>query len=228
VTTNEPGPWAPPQVPTPPSWPGGPPGGWQQAGYPVPRRTNGLAIASLVCGCAIVLIWPFAPFLAIAAVITGHMARRRIRVTGEQGAGMALAGLIIGYVGIALSVLAIIGLSILLFAVGPAATQDDVVDDAEAFSATIVDTALSMNAAPRDVAVIHSAHSRAFNPFGCCDDNDAVLPDGTPLWSATDEDLERNGWRIQMTQQFIWDKHACLTVPMSASSTPMVTEGRCR
>jgi hypothetical protein len=35
----------------------------------------------------------------IPAIILGHMARRQIRKSGEQGDGMALAGLILGYVG---------------------------------------------------------------------------------------------------------------------------------
>jgi hypothetical protein len=60
--------------------------------------TNGLAIAALVCGVGgFVVGVSFIP-----AIICGHLARAQIRRTGEQGGGMALAGLIIGYVGIAL------------------------------------------------------------------------------------------------------------------------------
>jgi uncharacterized membrane protein len=82
--------------------------------YPVPvypqapvvaQHTNGMAIASLVCGIGQV----FALFPAgVAAVILGHMARRRIRQTGEQGDGMAVAGLILGYIGIVLTVLLVL------------------------------------------------------------------------------------------------------------------------
>ena len=58
--------------------------------------TNRLAIASLVCGVGqLVAFFP----AGIAAIITGHMARREIRETGEQGDGMARAGLILGYIG---------------------------------------------------------------------------------------------------------------------------------
>jgi hypothetical protein len=61
-----------------------------------PPATNGMAIASLVCGIGQLL----AGFPAgIAAIILGHLARRRIRETGEQGDGMARAGLILGYIG---------------------------------------------------------------------------------------------------------------------------------
>jgi hypothetical protein len=58
--------------------------------------TNGMAIASLACGIGQLL----AGFPAgIAAIILGHMARRRIRETGQQGSGLARAGLILGYIG---------------------------------------------------------------------------------------------------------------------------------
>src|SRR6266699_875036 len=47
-----------------------------------------------------ILIW----FVGgVAAVILGHMALRQIRQTGEDGAGMARAGLILGYLGVALT-----------------------------------------------------------------------------------------------------------------------------
>jgi hypothetical protein len=58
--------------------------------------TNGMAIASLVCGIGQIVGGPIA---GIAAIILGHQARRRIRQTGEQGDGMAVAGLILGYIG---------------------------------------------------------------------------------------------------------------------------------
>jgi len=66
----------------------------------VRRPTNGLAVASLVCGIGQIVIW----FVGgVAAVILGHMALRQIRQTGEDGAGMARAGLILGYLGVALT-----------------------------------------------------------------------------------------------------------------------------
>jgi hypothetical protein len=72
---------------------------------PVQQHTNGMAIASLVCGIGQLLAGLPA---GIAAVILGHLARKRIRQTGEQGDGMARAGLILGYIGIALTVLLIL------------------------------------------------------------------------------------------------------------------------
>ena len=62
-------------------------------------KTNGFAIASLVCGLAQFVVGPPA---TISAIVLGYVAKR----TGEQGAGLALAGLILGWaaviVGIAL------------------------------------------------------------------------------------------------------------------------------
>ena len=56
--------------------------------------TNGLAIASLACGLVQLV---FGPVTAIPAVVFGHVALHRIKRTGEQGAGLALAGLILGW-----------------------------------------------------------------------------------------------------------------------------------
>jgi hypothetical protein len=91
--------WAAPP-PGAPGW-GAPPPGYAPMPYPA-RPTNQLAIAALVCGCAQLFFWVFT---GIPAVILGHIARRQIRETGENGDGMALTGLILGYVGIGLSVI---------------------------------------------------------------------------------------------------------------------------
>jgi hypothetical protein len=60
--------------------------------------TNGLAIASMICGIAEI---PTLGMAAIPAVILGHLARGQIRQTGERGDGMAVAGLVLGYLAIA-------------------------------------------------------------------------------------------------------------------------------
>ena len=81
--------------------------------YVMPRRTNGLAVASLACGIGQVFFWFLA---AIPAVVLGHMARRQIRRTGEDGAGMALAGLVLGWIGILLTVVIVLGVVALVAA----------------------------------------------------------------------------------------------------------------
>ena len=79
---------------------------------PAPPKHSGLAIWSLVCGIlAIVLsVACIGPLFSIPAVICGHLAYGRIRRSAGalSGEGLALGGLITGYVGIAL--IPIIGL----------------------------------------------------------------------------------------------------------------------
>ena len=68
-------------------------------------KTNSLAITSLICGIAQFM---FGPLATIPAVVCGHVARNQIRRTGEQGAGMALAGLILGWIGVGFTVLVVL------------------------------------------------------------------------------------------------------------------------
>ena len=77
-------------------------------------RTNSLAITSLICGIAQFM---FGPLATIPAVVCGHVARNQIRRTGEQGAGMALAGLILGWIGVGFTVLVVIAAILLVAAV---------------------------------------------------------------------------------------------------------------
>ena len=67
-------------------------------GAPV-AKWNVLAIVSLVTS----LLW-----ISLVGVITGHLALSQIKKTGEQGHGLALAGVIIGYVGLLGGIIAII------------------------------------------------------------------------------------------------------------------------
>jgi hypothetical protein len=75
--------------------------------------TEGLAIASLVVSCAGVLglcLWSVGGLLGVVGAILGHVARRKIRQTGAGGSGLALAGIIVGWVCTALAVLGVISL----------------------------------------------------------------------------------------------------------------------
>jgi hypothetical protein len=75
-------------------------------GYPQPTKTNGLAIASLVCSF---FFWLYG-IGAVLAIVFGFIARSQIKRSDgrQQGAGLALAGIIIGFVGIALGIALII------------------------------------------------------------------------------------------------------------------------
>ncbi len=80
------------------------------AGYPAVPRTNSLAITSMVSSLVgVVFSWTWILGLGvIVGVITGHIALGQIRRTGESGRGMALAGVIIGWVSIAAGALIVI------------------------------------------------------------------------------------------------------------------------
>ena len=68
--------------------------------------TNGLAVASLVCGVGQLFI-PVLPG-SILAIVFGHVARGQIRRTGEKGAGLARAGLILGWAEVVIIVVALV------------------------------------------------------------------------------------------------------------------------
>lgn len=82
-------------------------------GYQVPAATNTLAIVSMVLAILGLTFLPL--FASICAVVCGHIARGQIKRTGEGGSGFATAGLVIGYVTIALFVI-IVG-AIVIFAI---------------------------------------------------------------------------------------------------------------
>ena len=94
------GPWSPPGPYGQPQWPGqGPP----PYGYPPPQRTNGLAVASLVLG----ILWIYW-IGSILALIFGYVAKGQIRADPrQQGAGMATAGIVLGWVGVGILLLII-------------------------------------------------------------------------------------------------------------------------
>ena len=74
---------------------------------------NGLAIASLACGLA---QFVFGPLATIPAIVFGHVARHQIKRTREQGAGLALAGLILGWATVILAVVLILVVGVALSA----------------------------------------------------------------------------------------------------------------
>jgi hypothetical protein len=81
------------------------------AQYPVvasdrPSGTNSMAVASILLGLAT----PVFGLTAIPAVITGHRARQEIRRTGEHGEGLAIAGLVLGYLAIFIGTIMLVGL----------------------------------------------------------------------------------------------------------------------
>ena len=74
---------------------------------PIGRPNSTTAIISLIAG---ITGWTILPFLgAVVAVITGHMAKSEIKRSAGTigGNGMATAGLILGYLSLALGICAL-------------------------------------------------------------------------------------------------------------------------
>ena len=84
-----------------PGYPGYPP-------YPPRRPTNHLALAALIVG--IVSLFSCQAIGAVA-IYLGNRARAEIRTSGEEGEGLALAGVIIGWAAIGLAVVTILFLA---------------------------------------------------------------------------------------------------------------------
>jgi Domain of unknown function (DUF4190) len=103
---QRPGPAGPPPPPTPAGPPSAYPAQHQfvQYQYVQVGRTSGLAIASMVLG----IVWIYWVG-SILAVIFGHIAISQMRKDETlRGRGMAIAGVVLGYVGLGILVLAII------------------------------------------------------------------------------------------------------------------------
>lgn len=98
-------------------------------GQPV---SQGLSIASLVCGILAIItccFWPFGIVFIIAAVVLGHVALGKIKADPARfgGKGMAKAGLITGYVGLLFFIIS----SVLFLMVGsmkPEEIQEKVIE----------------------------------------------------------------------------------------------------
>lgn len=94
----------PPAAPPPPPGGGFPPPPPPPGVAPAGGGNNGMAIASLVCA----LVGVCCGVGSILGIIFGFIALNQIKRTGQGGAGMAKAGIIIGFVLIALWIIYVI------------------------------------------------------------------------------------------------------------------------
>ena len=94
-----------PQMGVPPAW-----------SPPVARKTEGLAVTSLILGVCSFVIFPIIP--AIVGIVLGGRAKRRLRDNPQlEGEGLAKAGVIVGWVNIGLWVL-VVGVIFIVAAAG--------------------------------------------------------------------------------------------------------------
>lgn len=83
------------------------PGPWYGYAHPVwRRRTDGMAVAALVLGVASVLVGWFTLIVPLLAVVFGLVALPRIRNSADrpEGHGMAVAGIVLGAIGLLASI----------------------------------------------------------------------------------------------------------------------------
>jgi hypothetical protein len=220
----------PPAVPPPDaSPPPVPPEPWSQPAAPpwtAQRSTNSLSIISLVFGCAQFLVCPVIG--AIVAVVTGHISRGQIKRTNEQGAGMATAGLVLGYIGIAFTVLVLVGGLVFVVGFSGEVAQHVVRDDARDFANSVVRSEIfEQRNTPRDPQFLTATYLRETTTNGCCQDDHITLADGTPITSATRADWIRNEWRMEFRRSIFHERRACFTVPESRSDVVRIVDGAC-
>ena len=135
--STPPPPWGQEPEPEPPTTPPPPPPPSPQAPYvpygapPSPygsaqpmQQTNGLAIASLIVSIGSLVFCCGLP--AIVGAILGHVARKQIREQGQAGEGIALGGIVVGWIAFGLSIALVVLYVVLVLIVGVWA---DSVDD---------------------------------------------------------------------------------------------------
>lgn len=92
----------PPPPPGQPPVPPPPPGYGSGGGMPgsVPQGNNGLAIASLVLS----IVGVCCGIGSIIGIVLGFVAMNQIKKTGQSGEGLAKAGIIIGFITLAIGI----------------------------------------------------------------------------------------------------------------------------
>jgi uncharacterized protein DUF4190 len=207
-------PWAPPTT-TP--WE------WHAAGAPPAPRTEPLAVASLVASLA----QPFVPFFSgIVAIVCGHLARGRIRRAGGRttGSGLALAGLILGYVGTALFIAGVATLVTVVAVFHDDWARHDARRQARNFAEQLELVSAQTGGGTRDADTIVRAWAAHKNTST---NVDVALADGIDVVRATNADWERAGWRMQFSVHDLGTGHACLTIPTTRQTMPVITDGTC-
>ena len=137
---------------------------------------------------------------------------------------MAIAGLTLGYIGLAFQALVIAAIATLF--VSTSGTTVERIGTAQVLPATAFvqdlqrDAGGNSSVSLRDATAIHRVvEANAIY-------REAQLADGTPLARATQSQLARDGWRVQ----FGADSDTgvvCLTIPAKALDQLRIDQGRC-
>lgn len=76
---------------------------------PPEGKTSGLAVASMVCSLVGLVLCYFAFILELLALIFGLVAKSKIKQNGQQGSGMATAGIVISSIVLGLELIVVVG-----------------------------------------------------------------------------------------------------------------------
>jgi Domain of unknown function (DUF4190) len=215
----------PPNVPPPPAGP--PPYGtaapppWSPPGapwgYPVQpvaayARTEPFAIVSLAAALAAAGFCFVGP---VVAVVFGHIARSRIKRSHENGSGLALAGLIIGYVELAITAAVVV--AVILVAV---LTHHDARPTANRLANQIEVVANRSGSSPRNGDVVR----RALREIRLGDAWVLVGATNESADVATDDDLRFEGWRLEVDKG---NDEVCIYLPQSVTDVSKIVDGPC-
>jgi hypothetical protein len=152
----------------------------------------------------------------IVAIVFGHIARSRIKRSGASGSGMALAGVIIGYIEVALGV----AVTVLIIVVA-VYTSGDATGSARRLASQIQIVAGETRSSPRDTDVIR----RAIRAAGLADDKVLVGATGEFAVVATTDDLATAGWELEVHDGRFG--RACMYLPPTSNDVPHVRDGEC-
>jgi len=85
---------------------------------PQAAQTNGKSIAAMILGILSVIIPYVGLIIGVVAIVFARISFKEIRLRGEQGRGMAIAGLVCGIVGVVVyAVVIIIVVAVILLAI---------------------------------------------------------------------------------------------------------------
>ena len=189
-----------------------------------PQKTNPLAIVSLVFAIANFVICFFIG--AIVAIITGHIASAQIkRSNGTQGGkGLARAGTIVGYVGLALSILGVVGVVVAFTVFGDEIIESELRSDAKAFVENAEREAAFSGTDVRDAETL----ARAYNATEFDDVFESmILANGASIFSATEADWEASDWRVQLNGESFQEAEICMQIPENPNFDPQISDEAC-
>lgn len=91
---------------------------WVRTAQPSPKA-HGLAITSLILGIVSIVFYPLGLFFGVPAVYFGHRSLHAIAKQPEElgGHGLAVGGLVTGYIGSALGAISLVLLVMLILAI---------------------------------------------------------------------------------------------------------------